>query len=391
MVENATSAMGLEEKSEYAIEDILDLDEPYIKSDLPVLIDSIERESKEEIDTIAILVSRFVKSEGAARVAEQHAIELSEQFDVDILTFEYDGFSDSTNVINIQDNAPIGQILSSINAPNILYRGTFLFNPIDNLALSKKLSTYDITLLHQPNLGLYTLFPDSISNHKTVYFNHHIRRPSDRLLDDVWDSITGGVKDKIIRNSDWHVSVSKSSRQEFYDRFGEKSFVVYNRLSPGRFETAADVSDLVTGSKVALFVGRITPHKGILELIDICDQVSEEVDEDFELIIVGQSTSDTYRADVEKQAESAELNVSLVGECSDEQLTGLYERADIYLSCSIKEGFNLPVLEAQLFGTPVVVYDIGPHWELVELGALVEPEEPGTFKRKIIEHLQDGN
>jgi 1,2-diacylglycerol 3-alpha-glucosyltransferase len=37
------------------------------------------------------------------------------------------------------------------------------------------------------------------------------------------------------------------------------------------------------------------------------------------------------------------------------------------------EGFDLPIVEAQAMGKPVVAYDIGPHSELIDSQGILTP------------------
>lgn len=53
-----------------------------------------------------------------------------------------------------------------------------------------------------------------------------------------------------------------------------------------------------------------------------------------------------------------------VGHVSDEDLTGLYTLATIYVQPSFAEGFSFPVLEAMTIGCPVIISDIPVHRDL---------------------------
>jgi glycosyltransferase involved in cell wall biosynthesis len=61
-----------------------------------------------------------------------------------------------------------------------------------------------------------------------------------------------------------------------------------------------------------------------------------------------------------------------------EELPRALAAADLYLSTSRWEGFDLPLAEAQFQGTPAVAFDAGAHGEVVahgESGLLVERDE----------------
>ena len=62
-------------------------------------------------------------------------------------------------------------------------------------------------------------------------------------------------------------------------------------------------------------------------------------------------------------------------------LADVYRMADVYVSASMAEGFNLPVLEAMATGLPVIVPDKGPTAEFVHApSAVLMPSTIGPMK-----------
>jgi len=55
----------------------------------------------------------------------------------------------------------------------------------------------------------------------------------------------------------------------------------------------------------------------------------------------------------------------LISNASNKQLVCAYLLSHVYLTPSLWEGFNLPILEAQALGLPVVAYNVGAHSEVV--------------------------
>src|SRR4030065_2819354 len=65
----------------------------------------------------------------------------------------------------------------------------------------------------------------------------------------------------------------------------------------------------------------------------------------------------------------------------------IYKSCDIYTTCPRWEGFDLPVIEAQNFGKPVVCYDIGAHPEVLinnETGFIVNDSREFIEKLTIL-------
>jgi glycosyltransferase involved in cell wall biosynthesis len=74
---------------------------------------------------------------------------------------------------------------------------------------------------------------------------------------------------------------------------------------------------------------------------------------------------------------------------SDEELLALYRLSDIYTTCSIREGRNLPPAEAQKYGTPVIGFDVPGIRDIVQDGDLVEEGNYEEFGQSIVNILNE--
>jgi len=84
--------------------------------------------------------------------------------------------------------------------------------------------------------------------------------------------------------------------------------------------------------------------------------------------------------------------VRMTGRLSQQQLAEEYNRADVFVSPSLYEGFGLPAAEAQACGTPVVATTAGALPEVVadgESGLLVAPGSTAALARAIERLLDD--
>jgi glycosyltransferase involved in cell wall biosynthesis len=124
---------------------------------------------------------------------------------------------------------------------------------------------------------------------------------------------------------------------------------------------------------LVLWVGRVQvhqdqqPYKGFPEFITIVE-TAMGLDHKMKFVVVG-------RGGV---CEAHFLHSKGIISClnlADEQMGMAYAAADIFLNTSKWEGFNLPLLEAQFQGVPVLAYNYGPHPEVCrdgQTGLLVE-------------------
>jgi len=144
--------------------------------------------------------------------------------------------------------------------------------------------------------------------------------------------------------------------------------VVPNGVDLARFEDVRDEEirnvteryDL-GDSPVLLFVGTVMPRKGVTDLIEAVASVVDD-GHDVRLLVAGENGLDeTYTRQVTSLIAERELeeHVELVGYVPDEELPGLYARADVFVMPSLEEGFGMAVVEAMAAGTPVIGSRVG--------------------------------
>lgn len=109
-----------------------------------------------------------------------------------------------------------------------------------------------------------------------------------------------------------------------------------------------------------LFVGRIVPNKGQLDLVKVALYLRTILQVPFQLVLVGgYDEKEYYFQKIIAEVEQSGLQdyVRITGKVSDEDLYGWYRAADVFLCMSEHEGFCVPLLESMVLGLPVVAYD----------------------------------
>jgi glycosyltransferase involved in cell wall biosynthesis len=175
----------------------------------------------------------------------------------------------------------------------------------------------------------------------------------------------------------------------------ERTTVIYGGADPRRFHPEG--SDRRDG---VLFVGRLTPHKGV-------DLIIRALPASAALTCVGTGGHDprppeSGYGDLLRRL-AAERPVTFTGEVPDQQLPLLYRRAQVmvlpsvHVTCygrhvGISELLGLSVLEAMASGTPVVCSRLGGLPEIVqdgETGFLVTPGDVEQLHDRIATLLGD--
>jgi glycosyltransferase involved in cell wall biosynthesis len=334
--------------------------------------------------TIAILISIFLKSEGASRVAELQARELSAMgYSVVVFTFESDIHPTGYRVKIIESWT--GTYTSKLS---ILYRALFPFNLWKSLRLSSKLKTTNLIIVHQETLVNVAYYTKLFYESKLIYWHHHITDSRLMTLEErLYNLIISPFNWRKIKKFNFVVSISEHSKAMLRDEKDVESIVVYDEIESNRFNnnnldgTSIRIKyNIEFDDPVILFVGRITPTKNIHFLISAFRIVKMTIP-NVKLIIVGRAYNKPY---AEGLMRNCDPGVFFAGFVADEELPNYYAACDVYATCSLAEGFNMPLVEAQACGRSVVAFDIGPHREVVKNGLIVAEGDLNGFGAALI-------
>lgn len=114
-----------------------------------------------------------------------------------------------------------------------------------------------------------------------------------------------------------------------------------------------------TKSYDGIFLGRLHPTKGIVDLIPIWKSVVKEIPE-ARLAVIG-GGQEYVSNDLQQRIQKNGLtkNVALLGFVPDEKVFSLMKKAKVFLFTDHEAGWGLAVAEAMACGLPVVGYDTG--------------------------------
>ena len=155
-----------------------------------------------------------------------------------------------------------------------------------------------------------------------------------------------------------------------------------------------------SGLRLALFVGRLQPHKGPdVAVRTLAEAVARDpvAPNDLVLAIVGGPSGTDHGEEVDRLMDLATAlgvgdRVMFFPPQPQERLADFYAAADVVLVPSRSESFGLVALEAQACGTPVVAARVGGLPYVVEdgrTGFLVEGHDPASTRSACSTVLRD--
>lgn len=191
---------------------------------------------------------------------------------------------------------------------------------------------------------------------------------------------------------------------------------VYNGVDVEQFSPASDRAAKPRATRNLLFVGRISPEKGLHHLLDAFAIVLKS-NPDVHLTLIGPEwvlpaeflaeLSDepgvrdlrrfygrqSYPAYLRSRLDSALAGrVTFAGMVKHPQLVDYYRNADAVILPSLSETFGVSLIEAMSCGVPVIASAVGGMRELVQhetTGLLAPPGDPKALAEAILRLLKD--
>lgn len=186
----------------------------------------------------------------------------------------------------------------------------------------------------------------------------------------------------IARSHPW-ITMSRYNADEL-TRFGARRVELCPNILPGRIRPAADKAIEPT----LLFVGRISPNKNTLTLLEVATRTADRMNRPLHLVVVGSSKPGSqhgrrFLERVRALAGHPRLRIRILQGLEEGELKAQYDQAWLYVSTSMHEGFGVPACESIAAGTPALYYPCGGQESILDGVGLVDPPSVEAFACRI--------
>ncbi|MBW4547929.1 MAG: glycosyltransferase family 4 protein [Symplocastrum torsivum CPER-KK1] len=152
-----------------------------------------------------------------------------------------------------------------------------------------------------------------------------------------------------------------------------------------------EIAKLQLKHPVFLYVGRITPRKGLKSLLEACSLLQTQGYEDYSLVVIG---TGEQREELEAfiKERHLEARVTWVGWVEYGYLGAYFQQADVFVFPTFEDIWGMVALEAMVFGKPVLCSKGAGAAEMIvegENGYIFDPYDPeglAIAMRRFLDH-----
>ncbi|MEM1831723.1 MAG: glycosyltransferase family 4 protein [Desulfurococcaceae archaeon] len=329
---------------------------------------------------------------------EVHLVSIGDYYHVEKINDVYRHVYPAEGMNYLEDIAGrmLARITSELNR-KLIYVNRALLSIISEI--QEDYGCIDAIHNHYFTTGFAPIIFGALARKEALLVTHYHNVPKNNL-----------VNIMLARHYDLHLAVSRFVRNEVIRRlrvYPQKVHVVYNAIDTEEFACDESIRDRMRETYgigkdeiVLLYVGRITPEKGLHHLAEVCKLVRRNLrDRRVILLIAGpvgqfdssKASDAAYFHYVQKLFHKYELDVKYIGYVT--HISRIYAMADLVVVPSLwQDPCPSTVLEALASCRPVVAYPVGGIPEILgELGYnfLAERIEPNNLAEKAIHVLRN--
>lgn len=335
---------------------------------------------------IAVLTPTFFAYSGIDRVVEMQVAALARKHSVTVFCLDGDIKVPRVRVVRL--GMPRNQTLSRI------YRLFLFLDVLKRRRATKMLIRFDRIHTHFYPMSVFAA--DAKRRNPSIELIEHdygVATPSlfTSIHERVYLRLFTRFSYRYMRSADKVVSISHYLAGVLKRDAGISASVEHIAIDKTRFNAQADGGSVrrelgIGKAPMCLYVGRLSPHKGIHLLIQAYKRAKKSIPR-LVLVIGGKPTFQGY-ADELKRIAGDDPDVRFIGFVPDDRLAEYYAAATVYTTCTRWEGFDMPIPEAAACGTPTVAFDVCAHPEVTADGILVKEGDVKAFADAIVKTVR---
>jgi 1,2-diacylglycerol 3-alpha-glucosyltransferase len=340
---------------------------------------------------IALLTPTFFQFSGIDRVVEMDVARLAKEHDVTVFCLAGDIEVPGVRLVRL--GMPRSSLLSRV------YRLLFFLDLLKRRRVARELATFDV--IHTHFYPMSVLAADAKRRNaelRVIEHDYGVATPElfSSLHERIYLRVFKWFSYRYMRWADEVISISRYLADILKREAGIDARVEHIVIDARRFHAGIDGASVrkkygLGTAPVCLYVGRLSPHKGIHDLIAAYRVAKRELP-DLKLLIGGKPTFKEYH-DRLLRLKGDDPDIHFIGFVPDDAMPAFYAAATVYTTATHWEGFDMPIPEAAACGTPTVAFDLCSHPEVTTDGILVAENDTVAFGEaivKLVRREQDG-
>lgn len=189
-----------------------------------------------------------------------------------------------------------------------------------------------------------------------------------------------------IHRADYVININTQVKKYLTDKGFDPNKIVVN--TPGIDFSSISKLKVNTHQRRydAVFLSRLTPSKGVFDLIKIWKEVVS-IKPVCKLAIIGEGSPEVKKELMKEIAVSKlQSNIDVLGYLDDNEAFSLIKNSQVFLFPSHEEGFGIAIAEAMTCGIPVIAWNLPVYDEVFEDNLVkVEENDINSFAAKVVE------
>ncbi|MFA7662287.1 MAG: glycosyltransferase family 1 protein [Patescibacteria group bacterium] len=226
--------------------------------------------------------------------------------------------------------------------------------------MPKVIKKYQLELMHFPHFNVPWFCPTKyvVTIHDLIMTHYPNSRATTKLKLIYWLKVLAYrlLVKRAATKAQKIITVSQFSKDDIVKNLNvkpEKIVVTYEGFDLNQNKVGQiDLAKFGIAKPYLLYVGNAYPHKNLERLVTAFAKLVQK--RELQLVLVGKRDFFSQRLEQKVNQMNLAGKIIFTGYLKDDELTGLYERAEMFVFPSLLEGFGLPPLEALGRGTVVV-------------------------------------